>query len=143
MESHAFAEQIMSTFRELALDRIDTLRAVYCDDIVFEDPAHRIEGIDHVIAYFRRLYANVNECSFDFEAVIVEENHIVLTWTMHLSHPRLRGGKRINVAGSSVLQIAEDKITRHRDYFDLGAMAYEHIPLLGRVVTNVKQRLGQ
>lgn len=143
MESHALAEQIMNTFRDLTLDRIDTLRATYSDDIVFEDPAHRIEGIDRVIAYFKTMYANVNECVFEFEAVIVEENHIVLTWTMHLSHPRLRGGNQIDVAGSSVLQIAGDKVVRHRDYFDLGAMAYEHIPLLGRVVTSIKQRLGQ
>lgn len=143
MELHALAERIMDAYRSLDLDHIESLRSLYSDTIVFEDPAHRIEGIESVIGYFKAMYANVNSCTFDFESVIVEKNHIVLTWTMHLSHPRLRRGQMIEVAGSSVLEVAGDRIARHRDYFDLGAMAYEHIPLLGRVVASVKHRLGQ
>jgi hypothetical protein len=30
----------------------------------------------------------------------------------------------------------------HRDYFDLGAMLYEQLPLLGAVVRTLKGRLG-
>ncbi len=35
-----------------------------------------------------------------------------------------------------------DKVYRHRDYFDAGAMLYEHLPVLGRVVSWLKRRVG-
>ena len=133
----------MNLYKTLGLGEIDSLRNVYSDNIVFEDPAHRIEGLENMLDYFKSMYANVNDCQFDFESVIVDQEHIVLTWTMHLSHPKLNRGATIQVKGSSVLRIYNNKIEAHRDYFDLGAMAYEHIPLLGRVVSGVKHRLGQ
>jgi hypothetical protein len=34
------------------------------------------------------------------------------------------------------------KVRYHRDYFDLGAMLYEHLPLLGSLVKTIKRRLG-
>ena len=34
------------------------------------------------------------------------------------------------------------KVCQHRDYFDLGAMLYEQLPLLGPVVRTIKMRLG-
>ena len=35
-----------------------------------------------------------------------------------------------------------DKVYRHRDYFDAGALLYEHVPLLGRVIRWLKRRMG-
>jgi len=35
-----------------------------------------------------------------------------------------------------------DKVYRHRDYFDAGAMLYEHLPVVGRVVSWLKRRIG-
>ena len=35
-----------------------------------------------------------------------------------------------------------DKVYRHRDYFDAGALLYEHLPVLGRVIAWLKRRMG-
>ena len=66
-----------------------------------------------------------------------------LGWTMTFSHPRLRGGAPVTVEGATRLAFDEEgKVCLHRDYFDLGAMLYEQLPLLGAVVRTLKGRLG-
>jgi len=37
----------------------------------------------------------------------------------------------------SHLKFADGKVISHRDYFDLGEMLYEHIPLLGGVIKSI------
>jgi hypothetical protein len=44
------------------------------------------------------------------------------------------------VQGSSHLKGVGDKVVYHRDYLDLGAMLYEQLPLLGRVIRSLKNR---
>ena len=51
----------------------------------------------------------------------------------------IRKGRR--VPGVSLLRL-DKKIIEHHDYYDLGAMVYEHIPLFGGVVKGVKKRIG-
>ena len=49
----------------------------------------------------------------------------------------------VRVEGATRLQFdAWGKVCLHRDYFDLGAMLYEQLPLLGPVVRVIKGRLG-
>ena len=65
-------------------------------------------------------------------------------WRMVMRHPRLRKGSPVTVEGLSRLEFdAEEKVKLHRDYFDLGEMLYENLPLIGMVVTSIKKRLGQ
>jgi hypothetical protein len=73
---------------------------------------------------------------------VAEEGYV--QWQMNFSHPRLKGGKTIVVDGASYLRFNEaGKVSYHRDYFDLGAMLYEQLPLLGRIIVAVKRRLGR
>lgn len=49
----------------------------------------------------------------------------------------------MTVEGATRLEFDETgKVCLHRDYFDLGAMLYEQLPLLGAVVRTIKGRLG-
>jgi hypothetical protein len=62
---------------------------------------------------------------------------------MKLKHPKLNGGQPVEVNGVSQIRFSGDRVIYHRDYFDLGEMLYENIPLLGVVIRNIKQRLGK
>ncbi|MCT7655735.1 hypothetical protein MBH78_16005 [Oceanimonas sp. NS1] len=55
--------------------------------------------------------------------------------------PRLNGGRPVTVPGVSHLCFA-DSIYYHRDFFDLGAMLYEQLPLLGKGIRALKRRLN-
>ncbi|MGB0230941.1 MAG: nuclear transport factor 2 family protein, partial [Pseudohongiellaceae bacterium] len=84
-----------------------------------------------------------DKCAFRFHSTIVNDTDVFMTWTMFLNHPKLSGGETVRVEGASYLRTRNGKVYYHRDYFDLGAMLYENVPLLGRVIRKLKSRLGQ
>jgi hypothetical protein len=42
--------------------------------------------------------------------------------------------KQITLDGTTQLGVSDDSIIYHKDYYDLGEMVYEHVPILGFVV---------
>lgn len=127
---------------ELTADNLYVLRDIYTQDVVFCDPAHTVNGIEALIDYFHNTMKNLSFCCFDIQQTISEGNDHTVVWRMTFSHPRLRSGRPITLDGISVLRSQHDKIAYHRDYFDLGSMIYEHIPLLGGAVRNIKRGLA-
>ena len=71
----------------------------------------------------------------------VQDHAGYLRWTMHYRHPRLRRGQLIEVEGCSHL-LWHEKVYQHRDYFDAGALLYEHLPLMGTAIGWLKGRLA-
>ena len=127
------------------------LDKVYHQDIRFDDPVTTHQGLVAVKLYFQKLLTNTESCRFTIHHVAkcVEQNdnqdtqfdHLV-TWTMHLTTKSLNKGKPVNLDGSSLLAIREDRIIYHRDYYDMGQMVYEHVPILGFVIRKIKQKLA-
>jgi len=135
--------KFMETYNQLDKTNLALLDTIYHPRIHFADPAHSLDGLNSLKLYFTALYENVRSIRFEFHAHLENSSQAFLTWTMHFSHARLAKGRSIAVSGCSRLEFAaEGKVIYHRDYFDLGAMLYEHIPLLGGIIKTIKQRLG-
>jgi ketosteroid isomerase-like protein len=135
-------EDFCAFFNKLDNTCTEKLYEVYTEDIVFNDPLHHIEGRDALKRYFATMYENVTDCQFVYHTRQCQGHQAFVTWTMTFMHPRLAGGRPIKVEGCSALTFADDgRVARHRDYFDAGAMLYEHLPLMGRVIRWLKQRL--
>lgn len=136
-------KHFLDTFQKLDAGNLDLLTEIYAADIRFIDPAHEIRGLDRLTDYFAALYKNVTAIRFDFHHALSSGNEAWVQWEMAFSHPRIKRGKTVTVSGASHLEFdAAGKVFLHRDYFDLGAMLYEHLPLLGGVITALKRRLG-
>ncbi|WP_285419430.1 nuclear transport factor 2 family protein [Pseudomonas sp. efr-133-TYG-5] len=137
-----FLRRFAQRFAALDKDNLQRLDELYSDDIHFTDPLHEVQGLAPLRSYFSELYANVHELRFDFHGFDqVSAGEGYLRWVMSYRHPRLAGGRLIRVAGCSHL-LWRDKVYRHRDYFDAGALLYEHLPVLGRAIAWLKRRLG-
>lgn len=133
----------LDVYRSLSSENLHRLEEIYTADIHFVDPAHEIKGLDNLRGYFEKLYANVKSVEFDFHDPFRSEGSGYVQWTMHFAHPRLNGGRKIAVPGSSFLRFTDnDKVFFHRDYFDLGSMLYLHLPILGNIVRSINRRLG-
>ena len=133
----------LEIFNTLSSDNLHRLDEIYTSDIRFIDPAHEINGLEELRNYFAKLYANVSSVNFDFHEVVSDGSSGYVQWTMHFSHPRLNGGQTIIVPGASFLRFSSTgKVSYHRDYFDLGSMLYQHLPLIGSVVRSINRRLG-
>lgn len=143
---HPLLNRVQTLYERFDPALVDALDQIYSDDVVFEDPLHRVEGLSALRRYFAGLVEGLDECRFEFADVLTESSseqggQAVLFWTMHYRHRKLRGGALLSLAGSSHLKFT-DRVTYHRDYFDAGAMLYEHIPVLGFVIGKLKARLG-
>lgn len=126
---------------------LSLFRRVYSDDVCFIDPVHELSGIDALMRYFHDSIAGLSSCEFVIDNAIAGEEdeqglaQAAVQWRMHYSSPRLDGGKPLCLNGSSVLKMQSGRVCYHRDYFDLGSMVYEHVPVLKRLVLALKRRL--
>ena len=132
--------RFQEVFQELRHDRLALLDEVYASDIVFEDPLHRVAGLAQLKAYFERMYEGVESIGFEFGDVIEAPGQAMLTWTMRMTHRRLRAGEELALPGATHIRFGE-KVHYHRDYFDAGALLYERLPVLGGIVRAIRARV--
>ncbi len=138
---HDSLEKFVSFYQQLDADALSRLSDVYSDDAEFCDPIHRIVGLDRLNQYFYEMVKELDSCQFDIEQIMEQESEAYVRWIMHFQHPKLKNSSVISVPGVSHLKF-DEKISYHRDYFDVGAMLYENIPVLGSIVRKIKQRLA-
>lgn len=140
-EPQQWVRDVMSLYREFNANKSTLVHRLYDDEVVFSDPIHRISGISALEQYFSHIGQGLNYCEFTFSDTCATSDCAWLKWQMTFSHPRLGSGKRIEVLGATELRRTE-KIYSHTDFYDMGAMLYEHVPVLGFAAKKLKQRLG-
>lgn len=124
---------------ELHLEQID---ALYTQDVEFRDPLHTILGILALKSYMKSVYANSRDVRFEYTDEQSGDSWATIAWLMHFRHPSLAGGKLLSVRGITQIRFT-DRIFYHEDFYDLGAMVYQHVPVLGRIIRFINQRIGR
>jgi ketosteroid isomerase-like protein len=135
-------QSFIDNYQALSVDNLDRLSDIYHDNVEFQDPAHHLVGFENLSRYFHELYTNLADCTFVINKVLVDGEQAAIYWQMTYVHPKLNKGKPVTVEGHSFIEGQDDKVRFHRDYVDLGAMLYEHIPLVGSAVKYVKTRMA-
>jgi hypothetical protein len=133
-------ERFKTYFRVLHESDLSQLRHLYSDQVLFKDPVHEIRGLVELEDYFTTMCGDLTDCRFEYLDELVTDQAACVKWVMHFKHPRL-GNRLISVRGVSHLKIS-DKIDYHEDFYDMGAMLYEQLPLLGSVTRWLRLRLA-
>ena len=133
-------ERFKDFFRVLHDADLSQLRDIYADGIVFRDPVHQIRGLVELEDYFTSMCADLSDCRFEYLDELTSDDAAYVKWMMHFKHPRL-GNRLISVRGVSHLKLG-DKIEFHEDFYDMGAMLYDQLPLIGNVTRWLKLRLA-
>ncbi len=141
-------ERFCKIYTDICQISPDDLDSIYANDVVFIDPITTHRGIGEVKHYFSNLLEQAESCKFDIADVFncstgnpthTQVSHVV-NWTMHLT---LKGNKKhITLDGTTQLNVVNDSIVYHKDYYDLGEMVYEHVPILGFVIKKIKGKLA-
>lgn len=118
-----------------------TLEQVYSQSISFRDPLHEINGLNDLRRYMQAMYGNVISCEFIYLDQWIAYDSASIKWDMVFKHRKLGGGKAITVRGISHVRFT-DRIHYHEDVFDAGAMIYQQLPLLGRIINKIKSHLS-
>jgi esterase/lipase superfamily enzyme len=138
--NNALLERFKDNFKDVRKADWSQLGEFYADDIIFKDPVHELRGLVTLEDYFATLCAGLIDCRFEYLDQVVSDNSAYLKWVMHFRHPRL-GKELIDVRGVSHLRW-NDKIDYQEDFYDMGAMLYEKLPVLGNVTRWLKLRLA-
>tara|TARA_B100000795_G_C22795095_1_gene438939 strand:- start:2047 stop:2472 length:426 start_codon:yes stop_codon:yes gene_type:complete len=135
-------EKLCLYYKEFSQESIAGLGEIYHHETVFEDPiGKKIEGLNHLKRHFSQMMSNVTYCRFEITEVVSDDSQGFISWTMKFAHPKLNNHQEITVLGVSQVKFS-DRITYQRDYFDLGSMFYEHVPILKKVISMLKKRLA-
>ena len=129
-------------FAAIDHDNLHILEQIYHSDVHFSDPIHDVFGLAALHGYCANLYENVSALHFDFTQLSpIDDEQALLCWTMTYRHPRLAGGRPIQVPGVSQVWFREGKAYRHIDHYDAGTLLYEHVPVLGTLIRWMKRRM--
>ncbi len=141
-DSESLLECFKKLYREMSADDLkhELINTVYAENLEFIDSFHHLHGRTAFVEYCEQLYENLRACDFEFHDQWCQPGKAMLTWTMTYVHPRLNRAKPIKVNGATELHFT-DKIYFHQDYCDGGALLYEHVPVLGSVIYQLKKRL--
>ncbi|MCA9402993.1 MAG: nuclear transport factor 2 family protein [Candidatus Omnitrophica bacterium] len=137
------SENIEKFFNAFNRDTLYLVEDFYDAGVEFHDPIVNISGRDRLRRYYEGMYEGIDRVRFDFKGEIKEGADHVVFWTMVLQTKKMNKGKPISVDGNSHIRFGgpEGKAIYHRDYFDVGAMVYEHVPVVGWMTGYVKGKL--
>lgn len=118
----------------------EKVQAFYAKDVRFEDPFGATDGRDALLNYYAKLFDGIGSVSFEIKEEFVSGDETVALWTMKLSHKSL-GAEPVAIDGVSQFRFAGTQVVYHRNYFDAGALVYEHITFVGALVRWVKRHV--
>lgn len=131
---------IFSDFKKGATEQ--NIRAVYANDIYFNDTFKIIDNIDDLVHYMSESANQVESTTVEILDVIHANQDYFVRWVMDI---------RVNIQGRDVhsrsigmTQLrfnAAGQVVFHQDFWDSSEAFYEHLPFLGRLVKKVKTML--
>jgi len=121
------------------LEKADRL---YTQDIEFRDPLHTIHGILAFKSYLKSVYTGPTDIRFEYLDEQCGEHWACITWVASYRHGALGGGRTLELRGTTQIRFT-DRIFYQEDFFDVGAMVYQHLPVLGPIVRYINRRISR
>lgn len=131
--SHEVAQRFIDALHQLEEQReLDSIVATYapgCEvgNVVSPEQFHDPEGAREFWQTYRAAFGEVHST---FRNIIATDGHAALEWTTKGTNP---DGKPFAYDGVSILEIADDKITRFRAYFNPSALGRQIVEPEDRV----------
>lgn len=139
-------EKFQTLYSDFAKADLSKLSEVYFEDASFRDPVHRLTGLKNIKDYFHNSSQGLLYCRFEFLDVTESSHQAWVRWRMDYAHQKLKGGQALHLDGASQLLFERResfvKIIFHEDFYDMGAMLYEHVPVLKWLIKRLKNRLA-
>lgn len=142
IDSQLIYQQFRYLYENYMQINASKVSVIYSNDIVFKDPVHEIQGLERLQNYFANVSTNLTHCQFVFIDELISETSAHITWEMHFQHPKIKSNKPTILRGMSFIRF-DEKIYYHEDSYDLGAMLYDNLPVLGSMTKWLKKRLSQ
>ena len=116
---------------------MDHLLPLFTDDVIYEDVTMGAvnRGKDELRAFGEGFFAAFPDVTFELRSRFATGTHGGVEWVMRGTHrgdmPGLPAtGKQVEVRGASIMELAEGKIRRCSDYWDMATFLKQigHLP---------------
>ena len=108
---------------------VEEMRRYFTDDMIFEDPLQRIEGIEEYREMNERLLKKNHDLKIEMEESAQNGPHIMFTFSLSMAPSKKRPDMRIYNTGMTYVRLNEEgKIEYHRDYWDFNSMFLSAFP---------------
>lgn len=114
----------------------------YAESLYFNDTLVTIDNREELINYLEQTQKEVESMSLEVINVFTKDEDVFVQWKMQTLFTIM--GKKSNVKsiGISHLRFDEEgKIILHQDYWDSTGGFFQHIPVIGGLISWVKNRL--
>ncbi len=129
------------SFYGSGMTNLDQLARIYTQDIEYRDPLRRVLGILGLKRHVKRMLLGSSQVIFQISDEQCGDNWASFTWLVSYNKAALMRDKAITLRGTTQIRFT-DRIFYQENFYDLGAMIYQHIPLLGWAVRFVNKRNG-
>lgn len=110
-------------------------------DVYFEDPFHRFNALDDLIALFERMFDTLEAPAFTVKEIVGGGHVAYLRWEFTYRHtPKtpthsFEGVSRVEFAPSG-------RVSSHIDYWDAAHNLYERLPIIGKLFSYLRRRVA-
>lgn len=139
---HAAALTRLTRYVEtLTRQSVANLGEFYAPTVYFRSPLHEVRSAAELAALLDRLFERVDVPRFEITATLLQHNQALLVWNFHFHAKRWIDDEQV-IHGASHLRLAVDgRIAYQRDYWDATEDIYAKLPILGRLLGWLRQRL--
>jgi len=142
-EERAALGRFVELFGNLTAETVRArAKSVYAPDAYFNDTLKTLIGAEAIEAHLVRSAEAAEEVTVDVVDVAQSGANYYLRWVMDVRFKSLKKGEVVRSIGVSHIRFnREGQVVLHQDYWDATTGLFEHIPVVGRVLRTVKNRL--
>ncbi len=114
----------------------------YAESLYFNDTLVTIDNREELIKYLEQTQQGVESMSLEVIKVFEKDEDVLVQWKMQTEFTIMGKHSNVNSIGISHLRFDEEgKIILHQDYWDSTNGFFQHIPVIGGLISWVKNRL--
>jgi steroid delta-isomerase len=123
---------------ELTDESVEGLRELASPNVRYRDPFMDAKGIDAVVAYHHKWFANLDDNKFEIKEYAVNGLVVYSYWRQTFRLKKLPKKSWELYGMSKTIYNEAGKIEDHIDYYDSSPIL-EYLPVLGKVVTLIRK----
>lgn len=142
VEQEAFA-RFKEYWSDLSEERVrEWLPKVYAENVWFNDTVKTITNRAGLLDYMLHTASMVNATEVRVRDIASTDEGYYVRWDMRVVPKNPRYGTEWKSIGMTHVRLnANGEVILHQDYWDSAAGLYEHFPVLGWMIRNIKARL--
>jgi hypothetical protein len=142
VEQEGFA-RFKEFWRDLSEERVkEWLPQVYAENVWFNDTVKTITNRAELLDYMLHTASMVKSTSVEVKDIAATDEGYYVRWVMTVepANPRY-GDQWVSIGMTHIRLNANGQVILHQDYWDAAGGLYEHFPVLGWMIRNIKARL--